>query len=322
MPHLREAGKDAEAIAHFLASRSSGTSAESAKGDAAAGKDLFHSIGCVACHSPADKPLPGSVPLTLGRQYRKGALAAFLLDPVAVRPAGRMPDMRLSTTEAANLEAYLNAQPTKRQTPDPKLIDRGKAAFDKHGCAACHQSKRPAVPIETSTGGCLAEVPLDDVPDFRLSTNQRAAIVLAMGKLTKATSIVDTTLEAFNCYACHQRGDKGGVIEARQEYFHANDPNKEAIGDLGKFPPGLHVTGRKLTATWLERIVSGDGGEVRPYLKTRMPRFPREAVAGLLKAWPEEDRRKEPIAGHGQRWDGLYHLPRLAERAGGRQRHD
>lgn len=110
------------------------------------GRRLFHERGCVACHLPQetpwqlDEPLaqrladglgllaedeeddegppylpPGTLahpalaldPGWLGAKTRLPALAAFLEDPLAVRPAGRMPDLHLDEQEARDLAAYL-----------------------------------------------------------------------------------------------------------------------------------------------------------------------------------------------------------------------
>jgi mono/diheme cytochrome c family protein len=291
MPNLGVTPADTEAIAHYLAARRSGKSAESATGDATAGKALFHEIGCVACHSPEGKQLTGSVPLELGRRYRKGALADYLL-----APAGRMPNMKLSAKEARDLEAYLNPRPAADVAPRPKLVAAGKAAYSRHGCARCHEPAA-AKPVPIASGqGCLA--PSGEAPDFALSARQAESLRLALAegpRKSSARETVDFGMRSLNCYACHSRQGKGGVAEERRDYFHATDPDKHAVGDLGVFPPGLEAVGRKLTTDWLQRIVTGDGGEVRPYLKTRMPRFGPAAVEGILAALPEADRRAKPI---------------------------
>ena len=77
------------------------------------GEELFHSVGCVACHSPRDgagnETMAGdSVPLgKLERKYNTRSLAEFLGAPHRVRPSGRMPDMKLTGREADQLANYL-----------------------------------------------------------------------------------------------------------------------------------------------------------------------------------------------------------------------
>jgi cytochrome c1 len=110
-----------EALVEYLASLKAETPKMPA-GDAERGKELYHKVGCVACHEPAldvrppkvpadaevEKPGNASVPIALADAYEFNALAAFLRNPLHVRAAGRMPDMRLSEQEASDLAAYLH----------------------------------------------------------------------------------------------------------------------------------------------------------------------------------------------------------------------
>ncbi len=93
------------------------------------GRQLYHGVGCVACHEalevPEDLELPlwrfqggwveGTAPPGdalrpldhLAAKTSSTALAEFLEDPLAVLPDGRMPSMNLSRGEARSLAAYL-----------------------------------------------------------------------------------------------------------------------------------------------------------------------------------------------------------------------
>lgn len=119
MHHLAddERQETAQAITHFLVSLGS-KSARFALHPidmvaAEEGQRLFHSVGCVACHSPRNEQgkelMAGdSVPLgELEQKYNTRSLARFLRAPHQVRPAGRMPDMKLSGHEAEQLAHYL-----------------------------------------------------------------------------------------------------------------------------------------------------------------------------------------------------------------------
>ncbi len=133
-------------------------------GDVARGKELYHKVGCVACHEPAtdykpekiaadtepEKPGLASVPIALADAYNVNSLAAFLQNPLAHRPAGRMPDMRLSPQEAADIAAYLHigrtAEVAKERTAlkVPKQgADKGRELFVQMNCVACHAGVVP-----------------------------------------------------------------------------------------------------------------------------------------------------------------------------------
>ncbi len=108
----------ADALTHYLVSLSDGRFTVDAPDRVAAdrGRELFHDIGCVACHAPRDaddRPLSleGSVPLgRLERKYSVGSLTAFLEAPHEVRPSGRMPDLGLGRVEAYQLASYLTRE--------------------------------------------------------------------------------------------------------------------------------------------------------------------------------------------------------------------
>ena len=94
-----------------------------------AGRQLFHEVGCVACHAPREPVYQlewpfweaSAAPLSvadggsshalpdLRAKYGVPALTEFLLDPLAARPSGRMPSLRLSEREAQAIALYLCA---------------------------------------------------------------------------------------------------------------------------------------------------------------------------------------------------------------------
>ncbi len=106
----------AEALTHYLVSLSKGKDFRPEPPDAVAashGEKLFHSVGCVACHSPrgpAGEELlaDASVPLgALEEKYSFQSLVSFLRRPHSVRPGGRMPDLRLPGQEVERITHYL-----------------------------------------------------------------------------------------------------------------------------------------------------------------------------------------------------------------------
>ena len=79
----------------------------------AAGRDLYQQVGCVACHGSRDangnpdKVTATSVPLgDLKAKYSIAGLAAFLENPLHIRPSGRMPKL-LAGKEAHDVANYL-----------------------------------------------------------------------------------------------------------------------------------------------------------------------------------------------------------------------
>src|SRR5262249_16247842 len=80
---------------------------------------LFGSIGCLACHQAQGNKTkeekeqvflqrPGTFPLTgLGSKTTPERLAAYLNNPAATDPSGRMPHMQLHGNEAPELARYL-----------------------------------------------------------------------------------------------------------------------------------------------------------------------------------------------------------------------
>ncbi len=106
----------AESITHFLVSLNKDAGFQLQAPDAVAaaqGNLLFHSVGCVACHSPRDPEgnellAESSVPLgDLEKKYSHKSLSEFLRQPNRARPSGRMPDLGLPGNEIERITHYL-----------------------------------------------------------------------------------------------------------------------------------------------------------------------------------------------------------------------
>src|SRR5437868_6769025 len=98
-----------EALTHFLVSLGGPIAPNNEEGNeliAEQGEKLFNSVGCFACHAPQKNGKDAetkvlSIPLNdLPPKTTVDALTAFLLDPLKVRPASRMPSSNLSRDEA------------------------------------------------------------------------------------------------------------------------------------------------------------------------------------------------------------------------------
>ena len=210
---------------------------------------------------------------------------------------------------------YALTSPADKSKDEPKFVVRpelaakGKQLFGSLGCASCHDlrvdnqkiaaalSAKPLASLDTDTG-CLSDSPAK-VPSFHLSQPQRASLAAAVKVLGRAdfqpplaADAVNATLTAFNCYACHQRGEVGGVEQTRNALFKSNQPE---MGDEGRIPPLLTGVGAKLKSGWLKQVFD-NGAKDRPYMFTRMPRFGSQNVGHLIESLAAVD---PPVADHG-----------------------
>ncbi|MBM3273045.1 c-type cytochrome [Candidatus Kaiserbacteria bacterium] len=191
-----ERNQIAEALTHFLVAQSKAVFHEGSSGPMhrQQGKELFHSIGCVACHGPKEaldgpqktkrndeedddedpvlaarkKIKPIAMPLAhVAAKYSVKSLSEFLFQPLRVRSSGRMPDMKLTPAESLAIADYLmgeQPQPVKALNPDAALVQAGKKHFQALNCAACHALPGiAAAPLIGSlkpaelTRGCLSK---------------------------------------------------------------------------------------------------------------------------------------------------------------------
>ena len=304
-PDLRR--KAAREITHYLSSLSKAKFRTQPLDVAAAhfGGELFHSVGCVACHSPraengAEKLRNESVPLgSINRKYNLDGLVAFLEDPHVVRPSGRMPNMTLTHWEAVSIANYLlggpaDREPTTEFQVDRSLAEKGKVQFAQLGCAQCHLSggDRPERVYSTFANvqaekGCLSG-DVGEWPRYKLDESQLKAIRVAIKRepkeLTKQEQLA-VTLATFNCTVCHQRGNLGGVSGERDQYFQTANPN---LGPQGRVPPRLTAVGAKLKPKWTRQVLVS-GRKIRPYMKTRMPQYGTDNVAHLADLFQSID---------------------------------
>lgn len=309
-----ERTESAEAIVHFLLSISGDRVPEEANEVdhdlVESGRSLFHSVGCVACHSPRDEiavehPLDGSVPMgELRTKYSSQSLIAFLEDPHAARPSGRMPNMHLTHREASVLASYLlqndemlTAVLEKPWAVDAKLADKGKQLFTKLNCAKCHSNivkpnrssaRFAKLSDMNASKGCLSSEP-GNWPDFALTQAETGDIKAAIdGGLNplNAQQTIDFTLTSFRCTACHSRDNLGGVTQQRRGHFQTTNLN---LGEQGRIPPTLTDVGAKLNPKWM-RDVLVNGRSIRPYMKTRMPQYGEQNVGHLVDLFQATDK--------------------------------
>ncbi|TMB26133.1 MAG: c-type cytochrome [Deltaproteobacteria bacterium] len=130
------------------------------KGDAEKGKETFESVGCRACHVTEKDSSARRSEGSEERDYapnlwnvadkaRPEWIYSWVKNPKALWPETKMPDLRLSDAEAANVTAYLVTLKSDRSYPEPKagaaeqqkLAAQGKELIARYGCFGCHNIK-------------------------------------------------------------------------------------------------------------------------------------------------------------------------------------
>ncbi|MBD3672147.1 MAG: c-type cytochrome [Planctomycetaceae bacterium] len=302
-----ERGKIATVITHYFASQTkTGFSRQQIDPEKAAeGRELFHTVGCVACHSPRDDEgvellIESSVPLgPLGDKYNLDGLTEFLKEPHQIRPSGRMPNLKLTHFEAQDLAHYLTQFRKESTNADaflliPTLAAKGRQAFHEQQCVQCHTvpgqshnwSSKPLSKVRPERG-CLSGQS-GNWPVFNLSKTDRENIQAALARDRDSLSPEDRlniSLTAMRCLNCHQRGELGGVTEDRNNYFHTTNPN---LGPQGRIPPTLTNVGAKLKPKWMRQVLVS-GRAIRPYLLTRMPQYGPSNVEHVIDLFQDLD---------------------------------
>lgn len=185
-------------------------------GDRQSGRSLYHSVGCVACHAPdpdyqttAYEPSPTDrlieqfdeqeladmgltaaarsvpeIPLPdVAAKYDANSLTHFLLDPSAVRPGGRMPALKLSPVESADIAAY--------------LINSRVHSSDRLAVQASDESADAQADDSTKS-----DTVIDDAAE--LSDTEEIDTIES-----ESLSLVDTgrlLFDSIGCAACHDLG--------------------------------------------------------------------------------------------------------------------
>ena len=289
------------------------------------GGQLFASLNCVACHTPADAPAAAPkgprVPLRhVGAKYIRHALSDYLLKPGAHYAWNPMPDFKLTQEEADSLAAHLLEKSPRAEARDVAgNVENGRQLVRSSGCLNCHAMEKEttslkapdlaAMPRSSWDAGCMSRDPAarKDAPDFRFDEQQRAAL-LAFAATDRSSLARDEASEfsarqvaAMRCDACHARDGKEALVgtdfAADQASLTAAfpppapAPGAEAHGEVfapDQRPPPLTWAGEKLRPEWAAAFVAGDVSyKPRPYHRARMPAWPTRA-AGLAKGLAAE----------------------------------
>ncbi len=299
--------EDVEALTEFLASLRRSEPLTMPPGDPEHGKHLYHEVGCVACHEPAndfrpvappanlelEKPGLASVPIVLAEAYNHDELAHFLLHPLESRPSARMPAQLRSEQEAADVAAYLQLGEIFEPAVERKILDipaqgieRGRQVFQERNCQACHQVDSGRIPQPcqdltslTTNQGCLGSERTSGIPFYNLSDLQKRALRLALERIQQSPETalpydrLDWQMARLNCYACHDRDGKGGPEDPRAQYF-SNKPLPEEAGfHPYPIPPSLDRVEERLSSQALRNALRGKPPGSDSETTVRMPDF-------------------------------------------------
>lgn len=311
MPQMHLTKEDAETVLHYLVSlRSPKKPSKAFKFvNAERGISLYHEFGCVACHTPSEDFYPPegkpdanaysypSIPLVeLDKRYDIHSLSAFLYEPHAYWPEGRMPKFKLDREDGGDLAAFLldyqngdstDYPPFPKWVVDREASIRGKAIVEEKNCMACHVlPDERSFPLKLPRNSQTPQSVSNRHPVYSLSSRQLASIVLFLTEESQAAPAI-SHLHTHNCLACHSRNGEGGPDQDRSIYFVGDHD----LGDTGRLPPPLTKIERKLRPEWLSDALEGTQ-TVRPYLRTQMPVF-GDSLHGLVEYLIDED--QEPI---------------------------
>ena len=162
MPVFRLEEDEIQAIAAYVWQNGvEGSLQKHPPGDAARGRELFETRGCLGCHSigEGEQKMGGSFAANLSRVGEKtnyDFLVRWIHDPAEVTPeAGAtgdevhlipvMPNLRLTFADARDIASYLLAQKTDATyaaadyMDDPERAEEGLALARRYGCAGCHE---------------------------------------------------------------------------------------------------------------------------------------------------------------------------------------
>jgi mono/diheme cytochrome c family protein len=258
-----------EALVQFLASTGSPRQERPHTSAVGFGRDLYHKVGCVACHGPRDaagkpdKAPDSAVPLgELTGKYTIGSLAAFLESPQQVRPSGRMPKL-LQGREPRDVATYL------LQGAKGDFLSKGTTTFS------------------------YFEGSWDRLPDF--GKMKPIATGIANGlDLTAARRGNDFGLRFEGFFLIEHEADYTFALTS-DDGSRLQIDGKTAVDNDGVHAPQSKTGTIKLTRGMHKAIIDffQVGGGVELSVQMEAPGLGRHELADLLAATPEGLKKRE-----------------------------
>lgn len=310
MPAFGFSDQQAKAIAAYLFQNSTNPKPVGellGKGDVEAGKSVFSSVGCVACHQ-ADTL--GQSELFDGGNLDKISLKRkddfwirWFRNPAEVNPHHRMPKVSLSDQEEQDVIAYLKSlEPLssgmvlEEYVLNESFAQQGREIYRESGCANCHEQKENENKIKLNfddTLGCLDGLATQSQrPAYFLSERDQKSLVDFYTHVKSSHS--DTTqallVRQNNCFQCHARHEQPGIAESLEQIV-------KRVPELDRLrpalvPPSLNGVGDKLHDQALKVAIEQKDAGRRPWLEVRMPQFGfgEEKLKELIGWFVEKDR--------------------------------
>ena len=331
MPKMPLSDSDADDIAVYLAELGAAPAAIAfQEAQQQAGAVRFRELGCVACHTateepPEDTAVGDRIALAfVAEKWHGAALVAYLQEPAAHYADVRMPNLKVSEGDAADLAAYLLAGQVDLAAPkgDAK---KGRRLVQKSGCVLCHAFGDDVPPADRvfpryrnlkPERGCLADEPSGAAPQFHLDDEERAALraFLPFGGdapfRVAPMDYIARHMTADRCVACHAVDGEQSTWARLAERWSEDAPLPPEQDPGAQGVPALTWVGSKLQPSWIRDFVTGKLPSPRPWMTARMPKFERHGAAltdGLVRehGYGKEDEPilagKANLAMHGQR---------------------
>lgn len=318
MPEFDFTAAESRSIAHYLRANSSAptlapdtpfdskTKADKLLAD---GRLLFHTIGCLACHSYGEvgskSRFGGGDLTTIGSKRSAEWLRQWLTQPAKINADHRMPvfewDRTSGKDELQEMVAFLTSSRSDAAEPEtdafqqpatPESIAEGRKLIEAARCAACHRI--PGIQnVDTSKfsklenlnaigkNSCLQVEPNRENwrPGFSEQDLEalRAYITSRTGKLAGegTTEMGHRFLAWNNCLQCHPREGTPGLgayaISITKLFPELNGSVPTLV------PPSLNAVGDKLQPFAFGAAMTRSLRDRRlPWLRVRMPRFGSE----------------------------------------------
>ncbi len=264
-------------------------------GDVARGKDLFGKVGCLGCHIMDDFPSKrdfkaGPELSRVGSKVTREWLAAWLKNPKDYWPETRMPNLRLTNNEIADLVEYLSSK------KDPE--------FD-------------AQPVPSEDIYMMRTLALDHMKS-RMPILEAQKKVRSMSDVEVELYVGERTISFYGCFGCH---NIPGFEEAKPTGAILSVIANKPIGqiDFG-FAKVDHTVESYIYNKLLQPRIYDEGKEKGPLEKLKMPWFqftPEEAksiftfLTGLRKYDIAAHRKPLPTAENVAIGEGRQLIKRL-----------